>query len=168
MDPFFAVTPGNRRSPGHGTVPRPPGCWICASRQSCPIGLYCPWLFWKLPRLPQLLPDPAFCRRELGQTSTPQLGPCGSLLRADARRGSYGQCLAPELQTNLQGAKRAGNSPGDSVGRIWRPCQPPSGEGPPPFAEKGHRASPERCAVNNLGKKTQRLLSPRQCPEQSE
>ncbi|XP_023389068.1 inositol 1,4,5-trisphosphate receptor type 1 [Pteropus vampyrus] len=60
----------------------------------------------------------AFCRRELGQTSTPQLGPCGSLLRADARRGSYGQCLTPELQTNLQGAKRAGNSPGDSGVRV--------------------------------------------------
>lgn len=88
-----------------------------------------------------------------GRPAPPQLGPCGSLLRADARRGSYGQCLAPELQTNLQGAKRAGNSPGDSVGRIRRPCRPPTGEGPPPFVEKGHRASPERCAVNNLGKK---------------
>lgn len=110
MDPFSAVTPGNRWSPGHGAVPRPPGCWIWASEQSCLIGLYCSRLFWKLPQLPRSTPPrpaPAFCQRELG--------PCGSSLGADAGRGSCGQGLTLGSQTDLPGAQLAGNSPRDCV-----------------------------------------------------
>lgn len=109
MDPFSAVTPSNRWSPGHGAVPRPPGCWIWASEQSCLIGLYCSRLFWKLLQLPRSTPPPpAFCQRELG--------PCGSSLGADAGRGLCGQGLTPGSQTDLPGAQLAGNSPRDYVG----------------------------------------------------
>lgn len=61
-----------------------------------------------------------------------------------------------------------GTAPETVWGESGNPVVPRLGKGHHPSLRKASQASQERCAVNDLGTKTQCLLSPCQCPEQSE
>lgn len=153
MDPFSAVTPGNRWSPGHGAVPRPPGCWIWASEQSCLIGLYCSRLFWKLLQLPRSTPPP---RHSVSVSWGPAEARWGRTLAGVCA----GRASPRDRRPTFRVLSLLGTAPETVWGESGNPVVPRLGKGHHPLLRKASQASQERCAVNDLGKKTQRLLSP--------